>query len=210
MSKLSRRAVLSTGASAAVATLALGGVSVAATDVDPILSALDAFRRAQRQTLELITELDELEGAARTRTGEMRPHPLITWRNYFISGGEIDLRREDLLSDWAKGNPKRIARVEAEYLDAKKREQDAIAAGREWDARNGLTQRREQLESANAELWSAVEQLAESEPTTVAGCAAVVGAVAEEFEGGEMVWFEPALVNAAQVLERLAGGQANV
>jgi hypothetical protein len=50
MSNISRRAVLSTGGRAAVATLSLGGLAVAAPSVagdDPLIVAVDARRRLQ-------------------------------------------------------------------------------------------------------------------------------------------------------------------
>lgn len=211
MTELSRRAVLSTTGRAAVATLSLGGVAVASTaEPDPIFSALDAFRKGQRLSLDLYTELDEAEATAKRHTGEPRPWRLIRWRHYSaIGGSELADRREEFLRDWAKGDPTLTMIVEAEYEDAKEREQAARAAGVDWDTKNGLTDLRERYHRTEGDVNTAVRRLSETEPTTVAGCAALVQAVAEEIEGGEMAWFEPGLRNAARALTRLTGGQAN-
>ncbi|MGB8741512.1 MAG: hypothetical protein WCD52_15075 [Xanthobacteraceae bacterium] len=116
----------------AAALPALAIPAVAATR-DPAVDAVQHLKLTAEATYRLVRGLDEAEGDACEQHGH-RPIPLVQWRNYDISGSEIDQRRTALLAD---GGDTR--QIEAEYQDAKAREKELIKAGEEWDAEVRIT-----------------------------------------------------------------------
>lgn len=125
----------------AAALPALAIPAVAATR-DPAVDAVQHLKLTAEATYRLVRGLDEAEGDACEQHGH-RPIPLVQWRNYDISGSEIDQRRTALLAD---GGDTR--QIEAEYQDAKAREKELIKAGEEWDAEVRITSLRERTEAA--------------------------------------------------------------
>jgi hypothetical protein len=184
----------------AAALPALAIPAVAATR-DPAVDAVQHLKLTAEATYRLVRELDEAEGDAWEQHGH-RPLRLVQWRNYDISGSEIDQRRTALLAD---GGDTR--QIEAEYQDAKAREKELIKAGEEWDARVGITSLRERTEAAWSAKSAAEDLLAQTQPTTAAGAAALLDVIIEELEtfGTDQDWTVPTLVNISAALRRMGG-----
>jgi hypothetical protein len=186
-----RRAIL-----AGAATLpALSVPAVASTQDDPIFAAIAHLKTVSAETYRLAEELDLAEGDASEKHGH-RPIPLVSWRNGYIGGSEIDSYRKELLArgDIAKD------KIEREYRAAKSREQELYEAGEEWDTETGLTDLRNRSESAWAAKTAAEEHLAQIYPTTPAGAAAFLRVVMENIETGDAPWQNDALETIASAL----------
>lgn len=145
------------------------GIMPTTTDVvDPFLSTLKEFESLERAYNRAATKLEEAESEAAERLGQDRPSELINWRNYFIGGSEIETRRQALLSE--QGNDPE--KIEAEYIDAKRRERDAIRAGKEWDRLAGIAELRSSASDLLKRLTDSIGSLASTKPTTAEGAAA--------------------------------------
>jgi hypothetical protein len=97
--------------------------------------------------------------------------------------------------------------IEAEYQDAKAREKELIKAGEEWDAEVRITSLRERTEAAWSAKSAAEDLLAQTQPTTAAGAAALLDVIIEELEtfGTDQDWTVPTLVNISAALRRMRG-----
>ncbi|AZG75975.1 hypothetical protein [Methylocystis rosea] len=163
-----RRAIIA-GLAAGPAA-ALPAIAGAAPDADPILSALKEVEFLERAFNRASSKLAQMESDAEDRLGHSRPTELIVWRDYFIGGHEIELRRQALLA--ARGlDP---AKIEQEYIDAKKRERAAIHLGRQWDERAGVADLVSSVSDLRERLMDSKRRLASTKPTTAKGAAALI------------------------------------
>jgi hypothetical protein len=195
--KIDRRKALAVVAAVPAAVALGGGVALASVgEPDPILAAIAAHKALIKESHRLYTRLENAEVAARKKHGP-RPFRLVAWRNYSaISGGEIDDRREWFLQE--PGADK--GQVELEYRDAKRRERDAVRAGKEWDKRAGIAPLRQESERANRAARDAAMRLAKMKPTTVAGAGALLDYTRRDLEDGEVEWHMVALRTVASSL----------
>jgi len=145
-----------------------GIVPTTADVLDPFLSTLKEFESLERAYNRAATKLEEAESEAAERLGQDRPLELITWRNFFIGGSEIETRRQALLLE--QGNDPE--KIEAEYIDAKRRERDAIRAGQQWDKLAGIAELRFSASDQLKRLTDLIGSLASTKPTTAQGAAA--------------------------------------
>jgi hypothetical protein len=210
-STLSRRsmitAVATLGAAAAVpASSALSSpmsaeqvAEIATTEpaaVDPIIIAISEHKRRYREWGALCDVLDRAEGAA--RKVEPMPIPLVHWRNFFIGGSEIELRRDTLLKN-RRLNPKKI---EAEYKQKKAEERAKFRARRAWYNRHGLANLKAECDRANEEEKNALLALGTVRPTTAVGAGQLIAYVRHDLRNGDeaLPWHRGALANAARAL----------
>jgi hypothetical protein len=99
------------------------------------------------------------------------------------------------------------AELEAEHKHGERPDGDELA-GKEWDERAGLTALRREHDRASAAELRAAWKLAETEPTTVAGAAAVLAYITAEpavglFDLGETAWHETAFRTVAAALANI-------
>jgi hypothetical protein len=191
-----RRAIV-----AGLAAIPMTGPSLAGTsdDSDPILIALKEIKRLERAYNQTATKLEHAEVEAAKRIGHKRPTELITWRNYFIGGPEIEWRRAALL-DAHRADP---AKIEAEYVDAKKRERAAIRAGRQWDKKAGIAELRLLVGDLCKRWRDSVDRLATIEPTTTKGAARLVNFLHRDLGDDATRSHRRIFRNLSSALERL-------
>jgi hypothetical protein len=202
---LSRRsimtAVASLGAAAVVpASSALSSPEVAEiapsapAAVDPIITALADHQRLYREWGALADALDKAEGVA-TKLGPI-PIPLVHWRNFFIGGSEIELRRDTLLKN-RRLNRKKIL---AEYKQKKAEERAKFRARRAWYSRNGLAKLKSDCDRASASETRALRALGRIRPTTLVGAGKLIDYVRNDMRHYEAPWHSQALANATRAL----------
>jgi hypothetical protein len=76
-----------------------------------------------------------------------------------------------------------------------------------WYERAGVNPLRQRYATAREAYYAACDELGETSPTTVAGAAALLTLYIEDDpQSGERDWYEPALRNLADALQRLAVG----
>jgi hypothetical protein len=196
-SKTTRRTVILAGASVLPA-LAIPAIA-AATEPDPIFSAIEYHRKSFAAWIKDYETLDNAEGEARTKHGN-QPPGLITWRGYYIGGSEIDERREALLREPGVDRKQ----IEHEYLDAKERERANIRAGIEWDNATGIAPLREQSECASDAEHTAAMTMARTKPRTPAGAGALVAYVLKDMEIGDTEWQAIALATTVAALQSMS------
>jgi hypothetical protein len=164
---------------AAVPAAAALGVPALASAPDPIFAAIAAHKALVKKTNRLYDKLDLAEHNAKETHGR-RPWSLIAWRNYSaIGGAEIDDRRELFLRHGADPT-----QIEQEYQDAKRRESEAVRAGREWDKKAGIASLRQEYERSHRAVRAAARLMAKTKPTTAAGAAAMVDYARRDIEDG--------------------------
>jgi hypothetical protein len=125
-----------------------------------------------------------------------QPSPLVTWRNYYIGGSELERVRREFLRD-------RVASpeiIEQEYLAAKKQERANRRGLREWYKRNGLEDLRLKAEKASKVEEDALHALLDVWPTAAAGAGALIAYVRRDMVKGEDPWHSKAFANAARAL----------
>lgn len=145
-------------------------VAGATPEPDPILTALKEGESLERAFHRASSKLAQAGDAAEDRLGQCRPTELITWRDYFIGGHEIELRRQALLA----AQEEDPAKIEQEYLDAKKRERAALRLGRQWDKRAGIADLSLSVIQLRERLMDSKRRLASTKPTTLRGAVALV------------------------------------
>jgi hypothetical protein len=192
------RAILA-GAAALPAVAIMPAAAFSSPAADPIFAAIDGHRKSATASFEIYSALDNAEAELKAKHGH-RPYELITWRDYYIGGSEIDQRREALLRE-AGADRKQIER---KYLDAKARERAQIRAGVEWDNVTGTAPLREQFDRANDAENTATTTMATTRPRTPAGAAALITYVLENMENGDSEWHRIALATTAAALQSMS------
>ncbi|UGY27184.1 hypothetical protein HU675_0010730 [Bradyrhizobium septentrionale] len=156
-----------------------------------VLAAIDRFRVASARWNSLYDELDRSEALVRQKIGH-RPTALIHWRNYHIGGSGINSRREALIH---QGIDPVV--VEQEYIDAKKRYQAVLRAGRAWDRKATLSAKRKAFEQNKIETHAAQRALSQLKPTRAADAAALLKLIEDEVTGNEFERWERAVFRNA-------------
>src|SRR5689334_4733431 len=111
----------------------------------PAQAAIAAFLRTERNYFRAINRSDEATFEAEKTHGK-RPSGLIAWRTYSdIGGTELAKARKEFLRDKV-ASPEVI---EAEYLDAKRRERQAEKDIHAWNVRAGVAD----LVAATERAW---------------------------------------------------------
>jgi hypothetical protein len=149
---------------------------------------------------------DKLDSASfeAEKTHGRRPIGLISWRNYTIGDGEIELRRDNLLEE-GQLDPDL---VEKEYLDARARYEAQLKGASAWDKRTGLSKLRKEFDRSVKAARVFEKRLAEMKPTSVAGAAALLQYLLEDdLETGGDYWHLTALKSLASSLCVMSGGQ---
>lgn len=196
--KQTRRAILA-GTAALPALAIIPAMAGDAGAVDPIFAAIEGHRKSATASFEIYTALDNAEGELKAKHGR-RPCELITWRDYYIGGSEINQRRETLLRE--EGADRK--QIEREYLDAKARERAQIQAGIEWDNMTGIAPLREQFDRAKDAENTAATTIATTKPRTPAGAAALITYVLENMENGDSEWHRIALATTTAALQSMS------
>lgn len=173
--------------------IALTGSDVAAASgADPIFAMLATHKKLMAEWQALYDQLDEDEGNAAEEHGH-RPIELITWRNYQIGAGEIEIRRQALL-EVGKIDP---AIVEEEYLDAKARYKAKVEAGLAWDQRTGLATLRQDVDSRITAERQYAGCLSHTKPTTPAGAAALIQYILDDDLVADESWWHMTALRSA-------------
>lgn len=141
---------------------------------DPIFALIASHHAHREAANKIYHKQQDAEDNAEVKFG-LRPIALISWRNYTIGAGEIEVRRAALLD---LGIEPHI--VETEYKDAKARYAAQIAAGNAWDVKAGLTGLVKKNDRAWAALKRSQNKLAKVRPTTPAGAAALLKCILDD------------------------------
>jgi hypothetical protein len=177
------------------------------TEEDPIFALIAAHKALEREVSRAINVRDEATFAANETHGK-RPSPWVSWREYSMVLGEdeLDRLRNKFLNE-AGDSPEQI---EKEYNDAKATLAANIRAEREWYQRTGVELLREHCECAEADEWEAGLEMAMTEPTTLAGAAAMIDYAWPEVANGatdEDAWPLVAIKTVSAALTRMNEGE---
>ena len=170
---------------------------------DPIFAAIDKHRKLLKQAVRASQALEVAEIRIRKKHGR-RPTQLVQWRNYTISGCEIDYRREVWLErQWLQELGVDRKQIEKEYRAKKAEERINIKAGKAWDRRHGLALLRREHERAWQARRDAGIRLSKTKPTTLAGVGVLLKYVRADMEDGDCDWHLPALDTVIAALDSM-------
>ena len=176
------------------------------TDEDPIFALIAAHKALDKEWSRALDVRDEAIFAAHETHGK-RPSPSVSWRGYGEVGEDGLGRLRNQFLNEAGANPEQI---EKEYQDAKATLAANIRAEREWYQRTGVEPLREQCERAESDEWEAGLEMAMTEPTTLAGAAAMIDYAWPEVVNGatdEDAWPLVAIKTVSAALTRMNEGE---
>ncbi|MBN9333274.1 hypothetical protein [Devosia sp.] len=137
--------------------------------------ALNLLLQAEKALDKTFDLLDEAEEQAKDRLGS-RPFGLVGWRHYSaIGGAELERAKTTILR---RGIDPAI--VEAEFHHAKRRYQQALKAGKEWDEAAGIAEIRRTFVGAQRHYRKVRDDWARTPPTTLEGLATMASMVARD------------------------------
>jgi len=199
MSALSRRFLVTSAV--ALPALAVPAIAVAtplpsfSTQEDPTFSAIKAHQAVFAASTKANEKFSDAEGAV----DERKPSTLVEWRGYSFCADNIERGLEWHLE---QPNADRTS-IEREFAEIKTRARNVLRSDQEWYERHGLTGLRAENDQRRAAEQAALETLAEMNPTTIAGAAALIEYALRDMAIGDHKWQIAAIGNSAKALTAL-------
>lgn len=195
MNMMVSTALVGTAISTPTPKAAASEVSLPTNSPDPVFAQIKAAKREKKAFFDICDKFEDGVHAAQEAHGR-QPFTLITWRNYTIGGGEIEERRDVLLSQPGAD----AEQIEREYTDAKARERSALCAERSWFERAGLNELLKERECVRAAYCKSEKRLSVTKPTTAAGAAAVLQYLVKDQLCMELPWHAAAMKTVVAAL----------